>query len=305
MNNNPAVSVIFVNYNTKNMTVDAINSVLDKTKDVEFEIIVVDNASSDGSSQLFDEIFGNRITAISSNENLGFAGGNNFAIKQASGKYIFLLNTDTLLINNAVKILYDFMEANPDAGVCGGNLYNQNGEPSLSVKFKPLKRRNSALFDVLQIIKGKILNRNFYNFNYSGRNMEVACVTGADMMIRKSVLEETGLFDPDFFMYGEETELENRIHKKGYKSYSVPSAKITHLEQGSVKNSEKHFSMAFYGSCMLYEKVFGKGSVYLFYRYSLRFELLVCLFTLKIKRYIKRKKIIKEQYCAWKVNRGR
>ena len=102
------VSVIIVNYNTKELTKQAIQSVFDRTEGVEYEIIVVDNDSKDGSVEELKKIFQNKITIIESKENLGFGRANNLGIKQSKGKYVFLLNSDTELINNAIKIFYDY-----------------------------------------------------------------------------------------------------------------------------------------------------------------------------------------------------
>ena len=123
------VSIIMVNYNTKELTKKAIQAVFDKTEGVEYEIIVVDNDSKDGSVEELKKTFQDKIIIIESKENLGFGRGNNLGIKQAKGKYIFLLNSDTELINNAIKIFYDYMEQNEQVGICGGNLYNVNCVP--------------------------------------------------------------------------------------------------------------------------------------------------------------------------------
>ena len=103
------VSIIFVNYKTKDLTINAINSVIEKTEGVDYEIFVVDNASNDGSIEAIEQEFSN-INIIKNPINSGFGSANNLAIKQAKGKYIFCLNTDTLLVNNAIKIMFDFME---------------------------------------------------------------------------------------------------------------------------------------------------------------------------------------------------
>ena len=123
------VSIIIVSYNTKELTKKAIQAVFDKTEGIEYEIIVVDNDSKDGSVEELKNTFQEKITVIESKENLGFGRANNLGIKQSKGKYIFLLNSDTELINNAIKIFYDYMEENKQVGVCGGNLYNENEIP--------------------------------------------------------------------------------------------------------------------------------------------------------------------------------
>ena len=126
------VSVIMVNYNTLELTKNTINSVMEKTKDLNYEIILIDNASTDGSVEFFEKEYKDKIIFIKNNENLGFGKANNKGIEIAKGKYVFLLNSDTLLINNAIKILFDFMEKNKNCGVCGGNLFDIDLKPTHS-----------------------------------------------------------------------------------------------------------------------------------------------------------------------------
>lgn len=226
------ISIILVNYNTKDLTRDCLNSVFEKTTGVEFEVFVVDNNSQDGSCEMIEQEFP-QVKLIKNKENLGFGKANNIAIRQSRAKYVFLLNTDTILLNNAVKIFFDFMEKpeNEKVGCCGGNLYNQNEIHQHSYgKFHTLKR---VAFTTIGL---NFIFRNYYynKMTTQGKNeenelKEVEYITGADMFLRKSVLDEVGLFDEDFFMYFEETELSFRINKNGYKSVIIPEAKIIHL----------------------------------------------------------------------------
>jgi GT2 family glycosyltransferase len=255
------VSVILVNYNTREMTIDAIESVLEKTKDLNFEIFVVDNCSSDGSAVAFKEKFGDRINVIESETNCGFGAGNNLAIRRARGRYVFLLNTDTLLINNAIKVLFDFMEANPAAGVSGGNLFKRDGvTPNLSSCIA-FPRPFSFWYLVKKLLRRWARKNKLFNnlgFNATGVPAEVGFITGADMLIRKKVLDEVGLFDEDFFMYYEETELTKRIRSKLWKVFSVPDAKIIHFD-GSQTNANSQRGKIIYTSEFLFmHKVYGE-----------------------------------------------
>ena len=121
------VSIIIVNYNTSNLLKDCLCSIIEKTQFIEYEIIVVDNNSGDDSVAMVEQQFTN-VKLIKNNINLGFGKANNIGYTYAKGKYLFLLNTDTLLINNAIKILFDFMEdpKHSSVGSCGGNLYTNN-----------------------------------------------------------------------------------------------------------------------------------------------------------------------------------
>lgn len=232
------VSVIIVNYNTMQMTDEAIDSVYEHTSGIDFEIILVDNASADGSKEFFEKKSG--ITYIYSQENLGFGKGNNLGLKYAIGRNILFLNSDTLLRNNAIKVLSDYMDRNPDVGVCGGNLFNYKGKPTISYEIK----RPSIIRELNKVLGGH-LYRIFYkdiHFNSSKKVKKVGYVSGADFMTRKSILDKHGAFSPEFFMYYEETELAHRINKAGYRIVSVPEAEIVHLEGMSLQINKSEFN---------------------------------------------------------------
>ena len=226
------VSIIIVNYNTKDLLVDCIYSIYQKTKNLAFEILVVDNDSHDGSEAMIRNKFP-EINFIQSGANIGFGRANNLGIQKAKGEYIFLLNSDTILINNAIAILSNYLDANSSVAICGANLYDANQRPTDSYcQLMP------GISTDAQVLLGSVFSKFRYGinsiFNHSDQNLILnGYVTGADMMIRKKVLEEVGLFDPDFFMYYEETELTWRIKKQGYTVASVPRAKIIHLEGAS------------------------------------------------------------------------
>lgn len=224
------VSIIFVNYKSKDITINAIQSVIEKTEDIEYEIFVVDNNSQDGSIEAIEQLFPN-IKIIKNPINAGFGVANNLAIKQANGKYIFCLNTDTLLVNNAIKIMFDFMEHNQDFGACGGNLYHQDMTPAYSCAPMYNAWNCSALYWLLKL--------SFKKFFCPKEIKSLHCtdmVSGADLFLRKSILEKVGLFDENIFMYSEDMDLCKRINDSGYKNVIVPEAKIIHLE-GRNKNN--------------------------------------------------------------------
>ena len=251
------VSIIIVNYNTFALTKATIESVFEKTENIAFEIIVVDNNSPDGSGPHLRDFFGKKIKYIQNSENIGFGQANNIGFENSKGRYIFLLNPDTLLLNNAVKILADHLDHHPQVGVCGGNLYNENGLPVLSFNmcFPSVFRELNYLFrDLLYIIRyGKCRY-----FNHTDTPLKVAYISGADMMLRTSILNIVGGFDPDFFMYLEETELTHRIKKKtGYCVHSVPQAKIIHLVGKSSSNDLTRMKLLLTGRRIYYQKTHG------------------------------------------------
>ena len=208
------------------MTSECIDSVYQHTTGIDFEVILVDNASTDGSKDFF---YGDkRIKYIYSEENLGFGKANNLGVKYASGRNVFFLNSDTLLMNNAIKLLSDYLDEHANCGICGGNLFNKDGEATYSYY-----RNYPSLF---RYIFSSFANRldkwkygvNAYH-NHTGKDMEVCQISGADLMIKRKVIDELGCFNPVFFMYNEDTELCFRIVRNGHKVVSVPDAKIQHL----------------------------------------------------------------------------
>lgn len=228
------VSVIIVNYNTKEFLKNCLSSVVEKTSDINYEIIVVDNASSDSSCDMVKKEFP-QVNLIESKENLGFGRGNNLGIKKAKGKYVFLLNSDCEIKNNAIKILFDFMENNPDCGASGGNLYDKNNNYNAALGRQLPLSEWIITHSALKFIFPKKYNylRGYQESFDRTKTEEVGFITGADLMIKKSVLDGVKAFNPIFFMYFEETELQWRIKKAGYKIFFVPESQIYHFEGGS------------------------------------------------------------------------
>ncbi|KAA6312508.1 N-acetylglucosaminyl-diphospho-decaprenol L-rhamnosyltransferase [termite gut metagenome] len=228
------VSIIIVNYNTCDLTSQCLASVYENTKDVSFEIIVVDNNSSDNSVQYIKDRF-SQIIFIENDSNYGFGRANNKGIEIAKGRNILFLNSDTKLLNNAVKILSDYLDRNILVGICGGNLFDEEMKPAHSYRMiLPSIQWEMGLFFGNGL--NKIVCRKNRIFNYTGKPREVAYITGADLMIKRNVLDSVGYFSSAFFMYYEETDLCCRVHHKGYKIRSLPDAKIQHLEGKSFHN---------------------------------------------------------------------
>jgi GT2 family glycosyltransferase len=229
------VSIIIVSYNVRALLKQCLESVFEKTRDVDFEVIVVDNMSHDGSQQMMREAFPD-VTLIES-ENKGFGYANNAGAQHAKGKYLFLLNPDTILQNNAVKILFDFIDSHPKVGICGGNLWDENKKPARSYDvFLPSVAWELNLFSAMRI--GKLRYGKNTQFNHTAIPRKVAYITGADLMIRADVFRHLKGFDTDFFLYFEETELSFRVKKAGYEIYNVPQAEIIHLEGKSLSNTQ-------------------------------------------------------------------
>ncbi len=230
------VSIIIVNYNTKQLLSNCLNSIKDKTKDIEYEIIVVDNNSHDGSQEMLKNDFP-WVRLIESKENLGFGRANNLGMKNAQGKYFFLLNSDTILVNNAIKDFYDYSESHPGFGALGSILLDKNLKPCHSYGKFPTQLRTlkDALAKYLRFLKDK----NKFHPEMNSCPLEVEYITGADLWISRNVFERTSGFDPDYFMYFEESDWQKRMDDIGLKRYIIPGPKIIHLEGGS-DSSKSH-----------------------------------------------------------------
>lgn len=238
MNDITTVSVILVNFNTAKLTLNAIQSIYDYTNNINIEIIVVDNNSNDNSVELIKNKFP-LVSIIRNKKNIGFGRANNKGMEMAKGKYYFLLNTDTYLLNNAIEILYKFMEnpLNNNVAVVGGKLVKPDGSYCVSDARFP----NFKLF-----VKGSFLKyffkKSYYNNEYyipiksdESNPYETDYVSGADFFIRKEIVDLVGGFDKRFFLYAEEAELSFRIKKiiPNVTCMINQSAKIVHISQGS------------------------------------------------------------------------
>ena len=258
------VSIIIVNYDTTALTLQCIDSIIKHTKRVDYEIIVVDNASKDRDIEKLNHTHPN-VRLILNHENLGFGCANNLAIEVAQGEFVFLLNSDAYLISNAVEQFLVFMR-NPQHqiyGVCGGELLT--GEARETVSFGNFP----TLFGLVSMFGLYLFYRKTYSrkyllgvVNYNDLTKEVDFISGAAMFIRKKVLSLVGAFDPDFFLYFEETELSFRIIKAGFKSVILPRVKIIHLEGGSQISKDFNYRRYQYFSVsrqLFYQKSHGKS----------------------------------------------
>jgi GT2 family glycosyltransferase len=247
------VSIIIVNYNTGNLTKACINSIFEKGKAIQLEVFVIDNASTDNSIDILQS--DDRIILLPNAENLGFGKANNIGIKLAKGRNILFLNPDTLLVNNAVKVMSDFLDTHSYAGACGGNLLGEDLQP-----VKSFSRFFPGLEEELNDWSGhryeRLRYRNNTFYNNSGKALKVAFVSGANMMVKKKVIDVTGGFDQDFFLFYEETELSMRIRKAGYLIYSLPDAKIIHLVSRSFNLPESKAKAYYMSRQIYYKKVF-------------------------------------------------
>ncbi len=236
------VSIIIVNYNTRDLTKECLSSVYARTKGVDFDVYVVDNASSDGSADEIARAFP-AVKLIRNEENAGFARANNMAMRASTADYVFLLNSDTILVNNAVGIFFDFMEREENAavGCCGGSLYDRDMAPQVAWGNLPsLKETAFQVFGLKKVFPRYYKEKLRTSMeNRDGSIRKVGYIVGADMFIRRRALDRAGLFDEDFFLYFEDTELSFRMGQEGFASVIIPDAEIIHLAARSSSGDSK------------------------------------------------------------------
>ena len=261
------VSIIIVNYNTCKITQDCIDSIFDKTSDVNFEIIIVDNASTDGSKEHFEkQDEEGKIRYIYSYENMGFGRANNVGMMLAKGEFFFLLNSDTYLLNNAILEFLIVAKKNSPRTFWGSYLLNEGGAIIHSAG------ENITIKSILNGVFDSYLHffRNVKKTTYYGEFSEVGYITGADMFFHRSLYEISGGFDHNYFMYYEESDWQIRMKKLKSKSILISSPRIVHLDGGSQIDTKSHFNEGrtkrFINSQRYFVKKHYNYSTYIVYR---------------------------------------
>ena len=254
------ISIIVVSFNTKDLLLDCLASIFETIKGISFEVWVVDNSSTDGTVEAIKERYP-AIKIIRNMENLGFAAANNQAFRQMNGDYALLLNTDTVLTNGSVKKLYDFMEANPEAGMACGQLLNQDGSKQNSIANFPSFLTLFCNETVLRISLPKKFPSKRRKYLSP---LKVDSCIGACLIVRKDAMDDIGFFDERYFFYFEETDWAYRMELGGWSIYFVPTAKIFHA-QGKTVGNTLNSRIMFYRSRYLFFKKWHKASYLLIY----------------------------------------
>lgn len=247
------LSVIIVNYNVKHYLEQCLKSVRRASEGLQVEVFVVDNLSTDGSVAYLRERYP-EVTFVENKENVGFARANNQAIRLSKGKYVLLLNPDTIVGEGTFADFIAFMEAHPEAGGAGAYMLRTDGA------FAPESRRGlptpfvafckmsglAALFP-----KSRLFGRYYMRYLNEDEVNEIEVISGAFMWLRREALDRAGLLDEAFFMYGEDIDLSYRIMKGGYKNYFLPS-RILHYKGESTEKSSYRYVYTFYQAMRLF-----------------------------------------------------
>lgn len=259
------LSIIVLSYNTKDLTINCLNSIVEQYKDElekdRFEIIVVDNASSDDSLDVLRKLKIKNFKLIESRENLGFSKGCNLGAKNASGAYLLFLNSDTEIKDQGFLKMVEYLKKDEKVGILGGALKNQDGTAQKSAG------RFYNLFNLFLMLCG--LDRRLA----PNKIQKVDWVSGASLMIRKKVFEKIGGFEKELFMYFEDVELCFKAKKKGYSTYFYPEISLYHRELGS---SNRTFAIL-----NIY-----KGVLFFYKKHKSKLEYKIAEFMLKTKALV-------------------
>ncbi|MBN1920174.1 MAG: glycosyltransferase family 2 protein, partial [Anaerolineae bacterium] len=248
-------SIIVVSWNTREMLADCLESIGKYPPEGVFEVWVVDNASTDNSAAMVRERFP-WVRLIENGENVGFARANNQALRQASGRYAVLLNSDTQVLPGALQTLVDFLDAHPRAGACGPLLLNADG--SLQPSCHPVLTAGREFWR-LCFLEPLLPRATYPQHRWSQEEAHpVEVIKGACLVLRQEALAQVGLLDEQYFMYTEEMDLCYRLLQAGWENYWVPQARVIHYGEASSKQAAEGMFVALYRSKVQFQrKAFG------------------------------------------------
>lgn len=236
------ISIVIVNWNARAVLLDTLQSIRESPDCVHCEVIVVDNASGDGSAEQVAALYP-EVRLIRSATNLGFAAGNNLGMRASQGRYIFLVNSDVIVLPGALDALVGFLDAHPDTGVAGPRVLNTDHSLQFSCRNAPspwrLVNRTFAL-DRLFARWGRFQGEEILNWSPNA-DCEVEAISGCFMAVRREALEQVGLFDETFFMYAEDIDWCCRFRKAGWRIQFVSASAIIHLGGASSANAPARF----------------------------------------------------------------
>jgi len=250
------LSIVIVNYNVEHFLEQCLYAVKKAIDQKTTEVWVVDNSSVDGSVAMVKEKFP-WVKLIESNQNLGFSSGNNLAIRKATGEYVLLLNPDTVVEEDTFEKCIVFMDQHPEAGGLGVKMLDGNGH-YLPESKRGLPTPWVAFYKIFGFTSLFPHSKRFarYYLGHLPNNVtnKIEILSGAFMFMRKSVLDEIGLLDEDFFMYGEDIDLSYRILKSGSENYYYPETRIIHYKGESTKKGSINYVMVFYQAMIIFAK---------------------------------------------------
>ena len=247
-------TILVVNWNTRELLARCLCSIEQRAPKDSYEVIVVDNASSDASPQMVREHFPG-VRLVENEKNVGFAAANNQALRQATGRYLVLLNSDTEVRPGALAALVQFMDAHPRAGAAGARLLNPDG--SLQPSCHPMLTPGREFWRL--VFLDRLWRRATYSMHRWAMNIprQVEVIKGACLLLRREALDEVGLLDESYFMYTEEVDLCYRLHRTGWELWWVPQAEVVHYEAQSTRQAAEDMYVQLYRSKVQFYRKFG------------------------------------------------
>ncbi|TMV50788.1 glycosyltransferase family 2 protein [Paenibacillus mesophilus] len=248
------LSIVIVNYNTKELTLTCLQSLYQSKTTYKYEIILIDNCSVDGSVQSAFELYP-RVNLILNAENVGFSKANNQGIDIAKGRFILLLNSDTVVEPDTLEAMLRFMDDHPEVGASGCKVVLPDGTLDKACR-RGFPTPLTTFYYVLGLSKlfSKSPRFNSYHMEYLNEDeaYPIDCLVGAFMMVRREVIEQVGKLDERFFMYFEDTDWCFRIQKAGWINYYYPKTKITHFKRGSSRGRPYRITYEFHRAMKLF-----------------------------------------------------
>ena len=285
---NVDLSIVIVNYNTKELLKQTIESVIKTSKEIQYEIIVVDNASRDDSEEMVRVNF-QSVILIVNDSNLGYSKANNIGIKKATGRYVLLLNSDTIVVEDCLQECVKYMDNNKGIGALGCKVVLRSGELDHACK-RGFPTPEASLYYLLKLDKLFPNSRRFgkYDLTYLPQEEinEVDVLIGAFMMVRGDTISKVGLLDEDFFMYGEDIDWCYRIKAAGFQNVYYPVQKIIHYKGASSRKRRFMTIYEFHRAMLLFYNKHYRGkynflvtiAVYTGVSLKLGIEILINLF---------------------------
>lgn len=249
------ISVIIVNYNVKYYLEQCLLSLRKALEGIDSEVLVVDNHSKDGSVEYLRKRF-REVHFVASNHNLGFARGNNLAIRRAKGEYVLLLNPDTIVGEDAIRESIAFMDSHPEAGGLGVKMLKCDGGKAMESR-RGLPTPLTSLYKMCGLCTHYPQSRRFGKYYMSylpwDKPQRIEVISGAYCLLRHSALDKIGLLDEDFFMYGEDIDLSYRLIKGGFENWYLPVS-ILHYKGESTHKSSYRYVHVFYEAMLIFFK---------------------------------------------------
>ena len=282
------IDIIIVNYNSKDVLINCINSIINEETQLNYNLWIIDNASTDDSVEDLKEFFP-KVNIIKNELNEGFSKANNKIIKMTSAHYILLLNPDTIVYNNSISGCLNYIKEHSEVGIVGCKVLNPDGTLQLACR-RSIPTPVVALFRLIGLSKLFPNNKMFAKYNLTYLNdheiNEVDAVSGAFLMIKRDVVNKVGLLDEHFFMFGEELDWCMRVKNAGFKVIYYPKSFITHLKGESCKRNPKKARWEFYRAMLLFHKKHWAGKYIFVFNWIVYSGIFLLYFISKVNAFL-------------------